>query len=361
MKLMPATPIILIGSAWDRGFQQSLRKPELKRELCLAVKERLDMMRNKLNDPHIKSFLNKQLNFTKKYSPESLDEIKGIAEGYGLLSDDLFTYLHLGVIDDYIGQEDGCSVFAFENTSSGPILTKNRDYQGAHKKLQQVFLSSDPDWGGRQCLFVGSLGSPGAFSSGMNSDGLAIADNRIGWSQPGIGWLRYFLMTKILTDSRTVEEALNLINSVELVGGGSIVMADKSGNLVSVELGHGRVYVDRGMGGFVSHTNHYQDPELAKYATHTQSDPLSASSLGRLDKINTDPKCHDNTVELRSVSDLLKSHETADRALCRHGIDGDSLTISSVIFCCKSQELYFCPSLPCENDWQVYTLNQKLV
>jgi len=356
MKVISAKPIILSGSPLERGLQQALRKPELKPELCLAVRERLDMARDKLKDPYIDKFLSEQLTFTKTHSPESLDEINGIAEGYGISSEDLFTYLHLGAIDDYIGQEDGCSVFAVEKTSRGPVLAKNRDYLGAHKKLQQVFLSSDPDWGERQCLFVGSLGSPGAFSSGMNNDGLAIADNRIGWSQPGIGWLRYFLMTRILTCARTVADALELITSVEHVGGGSIVLADKDGNMASVELGHGRVYVDKGKDGFVAHTNHYLDPELAKFATRTPSDPMAASSFRRLDKIKADPKCHKKVVDLRSLSDLLKSHDTVDKALCRHGVDGDSLTISSVMFCCQTQELYFCPGLPCENDWQVYKL-----
>ncbi|NQU58571.1 MAG: hypothetical protein HQ513_15185 [Rhodospirillales bacterium] len=356
MKTSHATPVKLSGSAWDRGIQQSKRRPELKPALCQAVSDRLDLMRSKLDDSEITTFLERQRKFTEKHSPESLSEINGIAEGYDILPNDLFAYQHLGVIDDRVGREDGCSVFAIKNTFEGPVLAKNRDYQGAHKKLQQVFHSSDPDWGSRQCLFVGSLGSPGAFSSGMNSDGLAIADNRIGWSQPGIGWLRYFLMTKILTDTGSVEDALQFINRVEHVGGGSIVLADKQGDMASVELGHGKIHVDRGIGGFVAHTNHYLDPGLALFATRTPHDPMSASSFGRLKKINGDPMRRNNNVQLNEVADLLTSHEDQDQSLCRHGIDGDALTISSVIFACQKRELYYCPGLPCENDWQVYTL-----
>jgi isopenicillin-N N-acyltransferase-like protein len=356
MKASPATPVKLNGSAWDRGIQQSERRPELKLALCQAISDRLELMRNKLNDSEIKTFLEKQRKFTETHSPESLSELDGIAEGYGIIRDDLFTYLHLGVIDDQVDREDGCSVFAIENSSEGPVLAKNRDYQGAHKKLQQVFHSSDPDWGPRQCLFVGSLGSPGAFSSGMNSDGLAIADNRIGWSQPGIGWLRYFLMTKILTDTGSVDEALHFINGVEHVGGGSVVLTDKHGDMASVELGHGKIHVDKGIDGFVAHTNHYLAPELALFATRTPHDPMSASSFGRLEKINGDPIRRSNNVQLNDVAELLNLHEDQDRSLCRHGIDGDALTISSVIFACQKRELYYCPGLPCENDWQVYKL-----
>lgn len=355
MEMIKTNPIILVGSAEDRGLQQSIRKPELKSALRQAVGDRLSLAQNKLDDVDNKIFLEAQFDFTQIHSPESISEVKGIAEGYGINPKDLFTYLHLGIIDDRVSQEDGCSVFAINKTSHGPVLAKNRDYQGAHRRLQQVFLSSDPQWGVRHCLFVGSLGSPGAFSSGMNSDGLAIADNRIGWSQPGIGWLRYFLMTKILTDTGSVREALDLIGSIEHVGGGSIVLADRFGDMASVELGHGNIHVDKGRDGFVAHTNHYLDPELTKFSTRTPRDPMAVSSHGRLDKINTDPSCHKDAVELSDVAGLLLSHEDRDRSLCRHGLDGDSLTISSVIFACEKRELYYCPGLPCENDWQIYT------
>ncbi len=355
MDAKQAVPIKLVGTAEDRGQQQARRLPELKSAVRQAVAGRLTLKQDKRDDPAIRTFLEKQLDFTTTYSPESLAEIKGIADGYGIVPDDLFAYLHLGVIDDRVAQEDGCSVFAIKNTTTGPVLAKNRDYLGAHKKLQQVFHATDPDWRARQCLFVGSLGSPGAFSSGMNSDGLAIADNRIGWSRPGTGWLRYFLMTKILTDAASVGEALDLIGSVEHVGGGSIVLADAQGHMASVELGHGQLHVDHGTAGFVAHTNHYLDPELAQFSTRSTRDPMAMSSQGRLDKISTDPACHKDKVELNDVASLMVCHEGPSRSLCRHGMDGDSLTISSVIFACKKRELYYCPGLPCENAWQVYT------
>ena len=162
-------------------------------------------------------------------------------------------------------------------------------------------------------------------------------------------------MTKILTDTGTVSEALQLIEHVEHVGGGSIVLADKHGDMASVELGHGNIFVDRGDDRFVAHTNHYLDPEMARFSSRTPNDPMASSSLGRLDKINNDPACHKDRVEVSDVAGLLLSHEDQDRSLCRHGMDGDSLTISSVIFACEKQELYYCPGPPCENDWRVYT------
>lgn len=354
MNISTAKAIHLSGSARERGKQQFLWDPAFKPFVAQAVSDRLMFMENELADPRVKVFLQDQWTFTETHSPESLEEITGIAEGYGILPRDLFEYLHLGVIDDRVAEEDGCSVFAIRQTSHGTVLAKNRDYQGAHKKLQQVFLSSDPAWGERRCLFVGSLGSPGAFSSGMNSDGLAIADNRIGWSRPGVGWLRYFLMTKILTDTGCVEEALELVQGVEHVGGGSIVLADQTGKMATIELGHGQIHTKTEDNTYIGHTNHYLHPELARFATGTPHDPMAVSSYGRLDSINSGELVPG--IEFEAISDLLASHGGPAKAMCRHGIDGDSLTISSVIFCCQKKELYYCPGNPCETDWQVYTL-----
>ncbi|MDH5356667.1 MAG: C45 family peptidase [Gammaproteobacteria bacterium] len=356
MNIVPARAMQLAGSARERGEQQYQYWPGLKTAVRKAVELRLVSMQQKLESSFSSSFIAQQWAFTQQHSPESLQEIDGIAAGYGLSTADLFTYLHLGVIDDRIDAEDGCSILACSNSDQGPILAKNRDYQGEHQELQQVFHQSDPQWGQRRCLFVGSLGSPGAFSSGMNSDGLAIADNRIGWSQPGIGWLRYFLMTKILTSCGSVSEAIELINQLEHVGGGAIVMADKHGELASVELGHGKIHIERGCNNLLAHTNHYLEADLARYATRNSVDPISDSSINRLKVIMTDPLVGNPKPALSDVTKLFASHGSHHDALCRHGVDGDSTTISSVIFCCQSRQLYYCSTPPCKNNWQVYTL-----
>ena len=356
MKAEAAKPILLTGSPFERGQQQYQWDPDFKPFVYKAIADRLNFMEKALADKEVKSFLDEQWLFSERHASEAIEELSGIACGYDILTKNLFSYLHLGVIDDRIGDEDGCSAFAIKNTTHGPILSKNRDYQGAHQKLQQVFLNSDPAWGGRQCLNVGSLGSPGAFSSGMNSDGLAVADNRIGWSKPGVGWLRYFLMTKLLTDTSNVDEALELIRNFQHVGGGSIVLADASGKMATVELGHGQVYIETTEQNYIGHTNHYLHPDLARHATCTPHDPMSGSSTGRLERMNSGAMAQDKELTLDRIAEFLSLHGGATQALCRHGVDGDALTISSVIFCCKKRELYYCPGRPCETDWQVYTL-----
>src|SRR3546814_11080289 len=78
-------------------------------------------------------------------------------------------------------------------------------------------------------LCVGSLGAPGAYSSGMNSDGLALADTAVATTDHGVGWLRYFLLTRLLARHATVAAPLSALRGLAPAGGGSLVLAHAGG------------------------------------------------------------------------------------------------------------------------------------
>jgi hypothetical protein len=356
--LTTGRPVILASDALARGRRQSLAEPELRSAVFEAVTGRLDSAREVLS--RAADYLAAQWAFMGKHAPGQLAQVQGIAEGYGIKARDLFAYLHLGLIEDADGQtlaeEDGCSVVACRVTSTGPVLAKNRDYRGEHRALQRVFLESDPAWGGRRILSVGSLGSPGAFSSGMNSDGLALADTRIGWRRPGVGWLRYLLMNEILIRAGTVLEALSFIESQPHAGGGSLVLMDAAGHAATVELGTGRVRSQSAVQAGIGHTNHFLDPDLMTGQTPSPGDPEASNSRGRLARIENwieDTKTERPALE--DLATLMASHVEDDRpALCRHGGADGSGTISTTVFACTSRKLYSCPGNPCTDDWRLY-------
>lgn len=350
--------MILAGDAVSRGWGQSTGYPQLGPAVFGAVMGRMETAGDAVS--RAADYLAAQWVFMGEHAPGQLAQVRGIAEGYGLKARDLFAYLHLGVIEDADGgprtEEDGCSVVACRAAGTGPVLAKNRDYRGEHRALQRVFLESDPAWGGRQILSVGSLGSPGAFSSGMNSDGLALADTRIGWRRPGVGWLRYLLMNEILIRAGTVVEAVAFIGSQPHAGGGSLVLMDAAGRAATVELGTGRIRSRTAGQAGIGHTNHFLDPNLWAGQSRSPSDPDASNSRGRLAHIENwieDSKSEQPALE--DVAALMASHDEGDRpALCRHGDADGSETISTTVFACASRRLYFCLGNPCTGDWRLY-------
>ena len=165
---MKSNLIILNGDSRQRGLAQSNARPELNQQVQDAVKLRLEDAKDSITSSEAKNFIDAQWKFTEKHANDHLEELHGLAEGYGISPHDLFTYLHVSAIDAASKNNDGCTIIAVSNSDSGPILAKNRDFGTSHLKIQQVVLHRDPKYTDNECLFVTSLGSPGAYSSGMN-------------------------------------------------------------------------------------------------------------------------------------------------------------------------------------------------
>lgn len=339
--------IHLSGAPRFRGRQQAEFAPNTVASVRAAVDNRLSGAKELLGQAEIQTYLEKQWEFLLQNAPTHVAEVEGIAEGYGMSARDLSTYLHLGILDRGPAPEDGCSTYVAAESDFGPFVAKNRDYGGDHRDLQRVFFHTDPSIMGKKCLFVGSLGSPGAFSSGMNSSGLALVDTRIDYREPGVGWLRYFLMTEILWRADTVDEALELIGSVPHAGGGSLALVDPSGAIASVELGHPGAVAKTSQAKSLIHTNHYVFPPFSEEHKGTLRPAREINSRARLDVLQTAAELHTNRTTLQEMVDLFSSHNPGEGSICRHVENSDSGTISTVIFCCEERKLVYYDGNPC--------------
>ena len=196
-------PAVMDGDAWLRGARQAAEKGATREQVVTATIGRVERARaSGLIDSDAQAYLAAQKAFADDNDPHSMAELGGIAEGFGIAFDDLFTHLHLGTLGDLAKgaglDTDGCSALGAGNTEDGPLVAKNRDFSGTHLGVQKVFRQSGPDIRTGTMLAIGSLGSPCAYSSGMNAAGLLLADTQVGVRAHRVGWLRYFLMNRIL-------------------------------------------------------------------------------------------------------------------------------------------------------------------
>lgn len=329
--------VLLEGDARARGRGQALACPDAAPAVRDAIRGRLRSADTVT--PAARSFLAAQREATASLAPEALAEIGGIAEGFGLAADEIFDFLHLGCLADLAAvpeDGDGCTAFA-----RGGIVAKNRDFRPEHAALQRVFAHADPAWGGRTVLCLGSLGAPGAWSSGINSDGLALADTQIPTASHGPGLLRYFLMTQLLTACATVTEALAHIRAVPHAGGGSLVLADATGAAAAVELRHGRVEIEQA--ACVSRTNHYTGaPERLAPVGH------SAARLATLRAALADAAADPRAV--------LGLH--APESLCRHAPDA-SPTLAGAVYDGPRRIAAIAFGPPCSSPWWHFALDSR--
>lgn len=347
-----AEALPLVGGAFERGKAQAGYGDQ--GAVLMAIELRLKQNEAVFKDPKIRQYLQRQWDFASEHCGDELDEMTGVAAGFGLEKRHLFNFLHLGIVKNFntmIFGEDGCSAWAVSDFIEGPVVGKNRDFLGEHAGLQAVFSHEDLDWhDGRRMLCVGSHGAPGAYSSGINSNGFAVVDTQIATSDYGVGWLRYFLMTRLLAKCDDVVSALEYIKSVPHAGGGSLILCDASGQIAAIDLGHGSLSIVERNSGWVARTNHYEDGSVPNIA---DTAPMSGSTLGRYKALTSALSRQDKSLE--SMKELMGSHTTDTvEGLCRHGEDGDSRTLSSAIFLCQNRILYLAEGNPCENGWKMF-------
>lgn len=359
--------LCLEGAALERGRQQAQRCPDRVPQVRQAVQDRLRALVEPLARADVQAWLQGQENFLRANDPEGFAELLGIAQGYGIDHGELLAYLHGNVLADVHRaasmvepnpEADGCTVWAQPLDRDGAVfgarVAKNRDYSGEHGRLQCVFLHRDPAWGGRTLLCLGSLGSPGAFSSGMNSDGLAVVDTQISTRDHGSGWLRYFLMTALLRQCRDVPEAVAMIRTVPHAGGGSLVLGDREGRIAWVELGHREAPVVVTDDCWVAHTNHYLDATLARDFLPA-GDDLSDSSAGRLAVIEAALDAQPAALSLEQAQALMARH-AAQGQVCRHAVDGHTGTLSCALYDTAQLQLVVSNGPPCEGRWATYSV-----
>lgn len=351
----PTKALPMIGGAYERGIAQASHAKH--DDVLGAINLRLSQNEGVFENPVVREFLDKQWEFAQKHCHDELTEMIGIADGFGMDTKRLFDFLHMGIVKnlntEVIG-EDGCSTWAVSNLTEGPAVGKNRDFMGEHAGLQAVFEHEDPDWPEKhRILCIGSLGAPGVYSSGINSDGLVVVDTQIATTDYGIGWLRYFLMTRLLSDHSTVASALEYIKSIPHAGGGSLTLADPSGRIAAIDLGHGSISIVERNNGWVARSNHF---EAGSVANLDDGAPMKGSTSGRYEALVSALSLKGKSLD--SLTALMSSHTTGEtEGLCRHGEDGDSRTLSSAIFVCQDRKLYFTDGRPCDTAWKEYSLS----
>ena len=331
-------PLVLRGDAFDRGSQQASLCPQHVSAVRAAVDGRLAGLGAALHTPTAVDFLAAQWRFCSDHDPAGLAETRGIASGFGVVPESLFAYLHANVLADMAActpqEQDGCTAWAAKFPhEDGAWVVKNRDYGGEHGALQRVFLHSDPAWGGRTMACVGSLGSPGAFSSGINSDGLAVVDTQIDTRDHGTGWLRYFLMTHLLRYCDTVASALEQITVLPHAGGGSLVLGDASGAVAAVELGHRAQLRDTPAEHWTVRTNHFTDDDLSPEGLPRKGDAALQDSQDRHTRVSLALRKQQGQMTLQDIQALMASHDSGGLSgPCRHAQGSGSRTLSCVIY-----------------------------
>jgi len=220
----------------------------------------------------------KQLQVYKKYYPEALEELKGVAQAGNFDKDKLFYSFLCSEILAYaykfgLDVNKACTIFGVSN-KNGVFIGRNYDWLAVTENFFQIYKVRNPkinsyiavsDMG----IASEALAKPKYLSycpdDLVNNKGLFISLT-FAYNPKWSYGLTYFHMLRFISEKcSSVEEAIEVFKKVPLDCPKNFFIADKNGKMVVVEHASGRKFKVRyPQNGILIITNHYVDPELAK-------------------------------------------------------------------------------------------------
>jgi isopenicillin-N N-acyltransferase like protein len=341
------------------GLQHGEQVADLRPKIQALMQVRLAALRQLGVD--LSPYLDEITQIWQQHAPATLEMLLGMAETLDLKWDEYFAYTIASYLTSCLNntsQSESCTTWAAGGNftrDGAPLLVKNRDCPPDTQPLQ--CLARIKPTHGNPFLCLTSAGSPGVFSSGINSAGLALVDTFISSTDIGPGIARYSLMMDILQNFATVKEAINYLPTHPHFGDGSVTVLDAQGDMAVFEIAHSVQIVRQSDVGFIASTNHFTAPETRSLWVDKEPVHLRGNSQGRLRMIEDALRSAKGQVDIPWSQALMGHHGDNLSALCRHAeIDPLSMTISCVILLPWLASIYVANGHPCQTPFEFVRL-----
>ena len=348
--------IELTGSHYEMGKQHGQKLLQYRAAISDLIEAHRKKIQTYPQQEEIVERMEEMRDVLSLHSPQTLDMIHGIADGFGLSRNDILSMMIGSYYEDKLtsleekgSHEDGCTTWAYSGergSGKNILLAKNRDYLISHRGLQVVFRCTP--FQGIEYFSVNSMGAPNVFSSGMNTEGLAIADTRVPSCDAGPGLPRYSLMMHVMENFKYVTEVIDYLKSIPRMGGGNLVFADAAGNIGSAEVGYQHLDFLQRNHGYLTCTNHFEGPSMRSHFRQADQRKEKDSKWRSGETSRRLSEWKDGMDPDRAKS-LMATHGK-EFSICVHrGLTPSekTSTLSSAIFLPFKKGFYYSEGFPC--------------
>jgi isopenicillin-N N-acyltransferase-like protein len=333
------------GTHYQAGYQIGTQMKTQLQELIQQSKDDVGKSKDRTwEDIRAQSQL--FLEFSKKYMPEYVEEIKGAADATGIDLADLFSEMCEEIYSkNYLR---GCSdlIASGDVTADGSVLAahNNDTSPGIEKYTVVVHYQVE---GEPEILAVGYGGL--GISVGFNSAGISLTGNEVSMNDLKLGVPRLLLCRKILAQ-KTIADAISAALFQPRASNYNQVIADQNGEIYSIEGSATNYEAIYGTDGYVVHTNHYVSPRMRPY----ELDPYDiTSSIVRYNRANRLMKNNKGRISVEMLKTFLQDHVSYPKSICRHG--NEVKTTFSVIINLTTKTMLLARGNPCESTYYEYT------
>jgi predicted choloylglycine hydrolase len=283
-----------------------------------------------------------------KFCPGTNDEIKGFADAVGAKAEDVVYYFAF-----LQNKLSNCSHIALTPSITGDghaYLGRNYDYNWNDKPiLIESRIKGQYKQIGFGCQIFGRF-------DGMNEHGLCVTTSA-GVINPKYneeGFVFPVIVRALLNNCKTVKEAIELFNSMEIADYRNFILMDRFGDAALIEAAAsqkamkfaGNMKTDK----YLFSTNHYNISYMKKLAY-----PRVRHSVTRYKAIEyfleaTSPKI--SKTELKNILSI-----PMPEGICCHHYEDGMGTLWSMIFDPMEVEVDICFGSPNINEWKAFKLN----
>ena len=215
----------LSGTPYERGLAHgTLLKKEIN-EVVQLLKDDIKQSTGKDPEVYIKSFVERTdyLKSISKWTPELIDELKGISEGSGIDFNTIFMHQLPDEywIDQMAIQIHKCSSFGIDKTEHNPCMTaQNMDIPSYYHGYQTVIKLTEPS--GKQIMLLTIPGFLGL--TGMNNKGVSVNVNTILQLDNNTTGLPVTFIVRGITAKDNQEQAIEFLKEVEHASGQNYII-----------------------------------------------------------------------------------------------------------------------------------------
>ena len=303
------------------------------------------------------------------FDADLLEEIEGIARGASRPCSEI---LALNARTEILppsflsGAEAGeCTAIAVcpaASATGGALLAQNWDWVGSQRDAMIVLRVVE----GAQpaCLTLTEAGMLAKI--GFNATGVGVCLNILrsvfDGAKPGIP---VHILLRALLKRSSVRDAIAFCAGLSFAGSSNILMADRGGDIASLEFSPKGLRVVRateGTGGTLCHTNHFLHPEAAGWQA---TQVANLSSLPRLERAREHAAARPNH-GLEDLQRLLRDESAGLLSICRKPDpslppEAQIESVASVIMELAPGVMHIAPDVPSRADFRPVALANEVI
>ncbi len=362
----------LRGDHYEMGFQQGLHAREAVHHLLSNLHE-VEVLQ--LEKPALVPFrvflgmamrraVSEMWRDIHAHCPRQGTRMEGIAKGADIEPSMLCLALAgesmLAQINYRLGACTAAAVSEERSALGEPMVIKNFDYPPFFQPYYITRLCIPLETASTLDVTVAPLAG---CHDGVNEHGLCISYNYgYGTDLPNVNVPISLLVQEALENCTSTREAIDFLSSGKRSGGAILLVADASGDIVTVELSSNFSGIREPQDGVIINTNHYRCREMASYDI-----PRNAYYTSKNVRALRGVRVHESSelrytraeqlfsaLELVGMKDLLnifcdhgESGRGDDNTICRHG--PYFTTTSSIIMLPRSRRLLVTYGNPCDS------------